>query len=106
MCDTSIRFKESVGEWVGAASDILSLSQTNQRARNWPLRETVSPLGNAGRGQLQGLRRRFGAGGTAHLSFMEALSVLHLGFMIFGVPIAPGNRGGNTQCLCCCEQGP
>lgn len=76
---------------MGAASDILSLSQTNRRARNWPLRETVSLLGNAGRGQLQDLRRLFGAGSTAHLSFMEALGAHHLGFMIFGVPIAPGN---------------
>lgn len=42
---------------VGAASDILSLSQTNRRARNWLLKETVSPLGNTGRGQLQDLRR-------------------------------------------------
>lgn len=61
-----------------ASSDILSLSQTNRRARNWPLRETVSLLGDAGRGQLQDLRRWFGAGSTV---LYGGSSVRHLGFL-------------------------
>ena len=61
-CGTSIRFEAAVGGWVGAASDILFFSQTNRRARNWLPRETVSPLGDTGRGQLQDLRRFLAVG--------------------------------------------